>query len=296
MRKYILVESEIANQTPFRHFSDLSNLNNIVSMGVAKIVDFEQIATLFKHNKLNRDFFLNSDNKDLYIESFRQKNKVKIDLEHLTDLIDSGKCKESWITCGYIISNNRDTSLENLKFWYRCKESLKLKDCFTHEILNQEQSFITDTLFFMHGFVRKAPVYHILLNDDTIFDPGSTVDSDRLFVNTVNFHDGTFAEFLLKPLLRQAFVVDNVIIAPKGTFIVDFYARAGFKYVEDFPFELLGLKIRSNIEHKELDTGVYQFDMKDQDYGYIYARINTDFGGEQEKSTTLRVAYSVHNG
>jgi hypothetical protein len=294
MKKYILVETEVSKQTPFRHFSNLINLYNPNSIGVDPITPMDQQPLLFKHNRFNRDLYIDNLDGHLYIKSFRENTQLKIDLDTLTELCHSKKSHHQWIGCGYDFSNNLDRSLENLKFWYRDSDSLKVKDCFTNEDINNGSSFIANTVFLLHGMVKDSPVFHMLLNDDVLFEANATMNTDQYYVDTINFHDGTFKEFLLKPGFEKSFVSDNVVIAPAQQFTVDFYSRTAL-YDKGFPFDTLQLKVKSNLKHHKTGTGKYLFDMEDQQHGYLYARINSSFGLEQEKSTTLRVAYSVYS-
>jgi hypothetical protein len=133
-----------------------------------------------------------------------------------------------------------------------------------------------------------------MLNDDVIFDANSSINTDEFYVDTINFHDGTFKEFLIKPGFEKAFVSDSVVIVHGKRFIIDFYARTAL-YDKGFPFETLQLKVKSNFKQEQLGVGKYAFNLEDRQHGYVYARINGSFGLEQEKSTTLRVAYSVHS-
>ena len=295
MKKYILVETEVSKQTPFRHFSDLINLHNPNSIGVDPITDFDQRSFLMPHNRFRRDLILNTTDNDLYIECLKSSQHLKIDLDTITEIIHSGNAHENWVCCGYVFSKSTDTTLGNLRFWYRDKKTQKLIDCFSKEVLNNGESFISNTVFLVHGTVKNVPVYHFMLNDDVIFNANCVIDTEKYFISTVNFHDGTFKEFLFKPGVEKAFLADNIIIAPGNTFNVDFYARTALRET-DFPFELLQLKIKTNIDYEKIGTGRYKFNLDNSPHGYIYARINSSFGAEQEKSTTLRAAYSVHKG
>lgn len=295
MKKYILVETEVSKQTPFRHFSNLINLYNPNSIGVDQVTPMKQQSLLFKQNRFNRDLYIDNKDGNLYIESFSQSRSLKIDLDLLTEICHHKKSHHQWIGCGYVFSQNTNQDLNNIRFWYRDSDSLSLRDCYTDELINEGESFITNTIFLLHGMVRNAPVFHLMLNDDVIFEANSTMNNDQYYIDTVNFHDGTFKEFLLKPGFEKSFVSDNIVVVPKQTFTVDFYSRTAL-YDKNFPFETLELKVRSNIKHEKISTGKYKFDLQDRDHGYLYARINCSFGAEQEKSTTLRVAYSIHKG
>lgn len=295
MKKFIIVETEVSKQTPFRHFSDLINYYNSYSLGVDTISDMDQKTLLFKHNRFNKDLYIDCKDDDLYINSFVEPNSLKIDMDLLTEICHSNKSHHHWVGCGYIFSQQTDTSIKNIRFWYRDKETLKLKDCFTDKIINEGTSFISNTIFLLHGSVTNSPIFHLMLNDDVVFAANTTVDSARYFIDTVDFHDGNFKEFLLKPGFEKSFVADNVVIVPKDKFVVDFYARTAL-YNKGFPFETLQLKVRSNIENQQVGIGKYQFDMNGREHGYLYARIASSFGSETEQSTTLRVAYSVHKG
>ena len=293
MKKFILVESEVSKQTPFRHFSNLINLYNPNSIGVDPITPMEQQTVLFKHNRFNKDLFVDNKDGDLYLESFNYSKSLKIDLDLLTSICHSERSHHQWVGCGYVFSQTVDRGLDNIRFWYRDSDTLKIKDCFTDEVLNEGASFISNTVFLLHGMVKNSPVFHLLLNDDVVFEANATMNTDRYYIETVNFHDGTFKEFLLKPGFEKSFVSDNVVIVPRQQFVVDFYARTAL-YDKGFPFETLQLKVKSNLKYEKIGTGKYKFDIGDQNYGYLYARINGSFGLEQEQSTTLRAAYSIH--
>lgn len=294
MKKYILVETEVSKQTPFRHFSNLINLYNPNSIGVDPISPMDQQTVLFKHNRFNRELYIDNRDDDLYIESFKESKSIKLDLDRLTNICHSERSHHQWIGCGYVFSKNADRSLDNIRFWYRDSATLKLKDCFTDEVINEGNSFISNTVFLLHGMVKNSPVFHMLLNDDVLFEANAAMNTDRFYVDTVTFHDGTFKEFLIKPGFEKSFVSDNVVIVPRQQFVVDFYARTAL-YDKGFPFDTLQLKVKSNLKYEKISTGKYKFDMEDQNYGYMYARINGSFGLEQEQSTALRVAYSIHS-
>lgn len=293
MKKFIIVEVETNKQTPFRHFADLINKTFTKSLGVERITNLPQQMALMKQPLTRADLFLNSNGDELRIDSFSGNHSQPLDLEYLTDFIHDDRVVESWIACGFVYDNEANQFSKELKFWYRSNKDFLLYDCFTHEPLSPLLNVIVNTVFILHGSVIGAPIYHLLLNDSLIFDANSSINNEKFFVDPVSFHDGTFKEFLIKPGVSKGFVQDNIIITPRDEFVVDFYSRTAL-YDKGFPFETLQLKIKSSLKHEKLATGQYKFSLEGKDHGYIYARINSRFGVEQEKSTTLRVAYSVH--
>jgi hypothetical protein len=293
MKKFIVVEIETNKQTPFRHFADLINKTFTKSLGVESITELSQRMMIMTQPKFRTDLFLNSTGNELRIESFSSNYIKELDLEYLTDFVHDSKVVEAWIACGFVYNNSSNEFEKDLRFWYRSTEDFLLYDCFTHEPISPSSNVIVNTVFILHGSVIGAPVYHMLLNDDLIFDANSSINNEKFLVEPVSFHDGTFKEFLLKPGISKGFVQDNIIITPREEFVVDFYSRTAL-YNKGFPFEKLQLKVRSNLSYEKLATGQYKFSLEGKNCGYIYARINSRFGIEQEKSTTLRAAYTVH--
>jgi hypothetical protein len=133
MKKFILVETEVSKQTPFRHFSNLINLYNPNSIGVDPITPMEQQTVLFKHNRFNKDLFVDNKDGDLYLESFNYSKSLKIDLDLLTSICHSERSHHQWVGCGYVFSQTVDRGLDNIRFWYRDSDTLKIKDCFTDD-------------------------------------------------------------------------------------------------------------------------------------------------------------------
>lgn len=294
MKKFILVEVETNKQTPFRHFSDLINLKHSKSVGKNKIETMPQVLNLFKHSRFNAKFFLNNDGENLVIESFDGSYRSMLNLDFLTEFLENKKVVESWIGCGFVYNQDCSEFVKELTFWYRNVDDQLIYNCLTNELISKDSTnIIVDTFFIFHKSVIGAPIFHLLLNDDLVFNANCSFDNDKFLVEEINYHDGTFKEFLLFPLVSKCFLCDNVIVSPGKEFEIDFYGRSAL-YDKNFPFETLQLKVKSSFEFCKKSTGKYRFFMEECTQGYIYARINSKFGLEAEKSTTLRVAYSVH--
>jgi hypothetical protein len=297
MKKYVLVENQITKLDTFKHFHDLINLQindaNVGGLGFDDIKPYPQQTNLFKHNKFNAPFYLELDNNQTTINSWNG-NRISVPVDTLTDKLHHKNTNRNWIAACWI-NPTANNDLKDIRYIYRKSSDMQIYDMLTDEPINNGKTFITNTVFLIHGEWPKVPLYHILLNDNVVFWSGQTIDNENFFVDTVSYHDGNFNEYIFKPKTSGCFIQDNLLITPRKTFKIDFYGRSRFGLQNrDFPFELLDLKVRSNLHFVKKDIGVYEFDMQDSQVGYLYARINAGYGAEVEQSTQMRLALTVH--
>lgn len=291
MKNYFLVENETHKQTPFRHFADIINVLN--SGGLRSgMSNAEQASITLTHNRWNVDLYFNYKDNDIVINSFSNDSyEKKVDLKVIADRIKTGICENDWAGCGFILPEGKDR--KELQYWYRDKTDHKIKDCYTGEVLNNGQTFISETLFLVHGSWGAAPLFHLIVNDDVLFNALHKIDNDKLFLDNLTYHWGTLRNYVMFPTFHKSFEQDGVVISPTGKFSVNFYERSALGNT-DFDFSLFKLKIRTNLKFEKVANGVYEFDLEDKSTGYIYARIPASFGAEQDPATWLRLAYTVH--
>lgn len=297
MKKFILIDNQIAKLNPFRHFHDLINLqineDNVGGLGFDDIKQYQQETKLFRHNEYNAPFYLDIDDYGASINSW-QGNKIEIPIDILTDKAHDSNTNRNWISACWV-NPTAKSDIKNIVYVYRKSSDMKLYNVLTDELINDGKTIISNTLFLLHAEWPGTPLYHVLLNDNLIFWTVQTVDNKNYFVDTVSYHDGTFNEYVLKPRTYGCFIQDSIIITPRNTFKIDFYGRSRFGLQnKDFPFDTLKLKVKSNIKHTKINTGTYEFDLGNQQIGYLYARVNAGYGAEVEPSTAMRLAYTVH--
>lgn len=298
MKKFVLVENQLTKLTPFKHYHDLINLkinsNNQGGLSFDSISDFDQMIKLFRHNEYNAPYYLNITDTDCTIHSWDEKQTANIPIFELLEKCHDKNTNRHWIACCWTESN-KSNGLKDLVYVYRNEQDDTIRDVFSDNIVNNGFSIISNTVFIIHGEWIDVPLYHVLINDNLLYWPVQTVDTDAIFVDTVSYHDGRFAEYVFKPRMVGCFEHDNIVITPRDKFTIDFYGRSRF-YLRnnDFPFDKLKLKIKSNIKYTQASTGVYEFDLQGKDVGYLYARINAGYGAEIEASTRMRLAYTVH--
>lgn len=298
MKKFVLIENQLTKLTPFKHFHDLINLkindHNESGLGFDNITDFNQSIKLFRHNEYRAPFYLDVDNTKCQIKSWDNNENVNIPIFELLEKIHDPKTNRSWVACCWTDPNN-NSSLKDLVYVYRNFDDNTLRDVFSDNVINNGLSVVSNTFFIIYGEWPGVPLFHTLLNDNMIYWPIQTVNNESIFVDTVSYHDGKFAEYIFKPRTYGCFEHNNILISPKSTFKIDFFGRSRLHLKNsDFPFDKLKLKIKSNIQHKKLDLGLYEFNLDAGETGYIYARVNAGYGAEVEESTRMRLAYTVH--
>lgn len=298
MKKFILIENRLTKLTPFKHFHDLINLEinhgKDGAIGFDNIGDYDQTIKLFRHNEFRAPYYLDIGNTHCKVSSWDNNESANIPIDLLLEKIHEPNYNRHWIA-GCWTNPNTQNSLNDLVYVYRNKDDGLLYDVFTNNIINNSESIVSNTFFIIYGEWSGTPLFHVMLNDNLLYWPIQTIDTQDIFVDTVSYHDGKFAEYVFKPRTYGCFEHETLLITPRNKFKIDFYGRSRF-YLKncDFPFESLKLKIKTNLKYTKLTSGMYEFDMEDKQTGYLYARVNAGYGAEVEESTRMRLAYTVH--
>jgi len=297
MKKFILIENQVTKLTPFKHFHDLINLqindSNVGGLGFDDIKPYKQETKLFRHNEYNAPLYLELTNQDAKIKTW-QGDEIQLPIDILTDKTHEENTNRNWIAACWVNPTAKN-QLKDIRYIYRKSSDMQLYDALTDELVNNGETFISNTIFLVHAEWPKVPLFHVLLNDNNIFWSGQTVDNSTYFVDTVSYHDGNFSEYVFKPKTSGCFIQDNILISPRNKFTLDFYGRSRFGLqTREFPFDLLDLRVRSNLKFTKIDAGIYEFDMQNLQSGYLYARVNAGYGAEVEQTTQMRLALSVH--